>query len=378
MNTMSDVTFQDYEAAFKETDITEDGFGESFAVLGLSGEIGELLTEIKKNTRGDVGDKSHEDSLCEELGDCLWYLTLICKQCRTSLSDVAECDDFESLDALGLPDSKEKIEELASKLVVENGKFVGALNNKGDIKPYLHSLLTIFVCIARLSSISMCKVASQNIEKTEKRFSKNYEGIKFFDDDFPIIEQFPRKLVVEIRQEQVGETTKAMLFIDGVMYGDPLDDNISGEEDFFRYHDVFHMSYAAHLWWSPAFRALLNKKRRSDPDTNNNQDGARARLMEEGLTHFIFRYGKDNNFFKGKKDVRVSSSVLNIIEAMVKGYEVQDRPLSLWNDAIINAFDVFSKVKDEGGGKITIDMENRKLMFESNKNNNRPAVFGER
>ena len=367
MNTMSDVTFQDYEAAFKETDITEDGFGESFAVLGLSGEIGELLTEIKKRTRGDVGDKSHEDSLCEELGDCLWYFTLICKQCRTSLSDVAKCDNFKSLDALGLPDSEEEIEELASKLVVENGKFVDALNNKGDIKAYLHSLLTIFVCIARLSSISMCKVASQNIEKTEKRFSENYEGIKFLDDNFPKFERFPRKLVVEIRQERVGTYTKAMLFINDLMYGNPLDDNISGEEDFYRYHDIFHMSFVAHLWWSPSFRALLNMKRRSDPQTDKNEDGGRARLMEEGLTHFIFRYGSDNNFFKGKKKVRVSSSVLNTIEAMVRGYEVQDRPLSLWNDAIINAFDVFSKVKAEGGGKITIDMENRKLTFESNK-----------
>jgi hypothetical protein len=108
---------------------------------------------------------------------------------------------------------------------------------------------------------------------------------------------------------------------------------------------------------------LLNKKRRSDPKVDKNEDGGRARLLEEGLVHLIFRYDRDNDFFEGKTDARVTSSVLNAIEAMVKGYEVQDRPLSLWNNAIINAFKVFLEVKKNGGGVITIDKKSRKLMY---------------
>jgi len=86
-------------------------------------------------------------------------------------------------------------------------------------------------------------------------------------------------------------------------------------------------------------------------------------LLEEGLVHLIFRYGRDNDFFDGKPKARVTSSILNTIESMVKGYEAEDRPLSLWNNAIINAFKVFLKVKKNSGGVITIDMKNRKLRY---------------
>ena len=139
-------------------------------------------------------------------------------------------------------------------------------------------------------------------------------------------------------------------------------------------HDIFHMAFVAYLWWSPSFRALLNKKRRSNPVTDKNEDGVRARLLEEGLVHFVFRYGKDNDFFDSKTDARVTSSILNAIEVMVKGYEVQDRPLSLWNDAIINAFRVFLEVKKNGGGYIIIDMMNRKLSYEKENPNSTKRI----
>ena len=53
--------------------------------------------------------------------------------------------------------------------------------------------------------------------------------------------------------------------------------------------------------------------------TDKNEDGGRARLLEEGLVHFVFRYGKDNDFFDSKTDARVTSSILNAIEVMFRG-----------------------------------------------------------
>ena len=144
----------------------------------------------------------------------------------------------------------------------------------------------------------------------------------FFDDSFPEFEQLPRQLTVDIREEKVGKEVKAMLFINDYILGNPLDDNISGTPDHYRYHDVFHLAFVANLWWSPNLRALLSRKRKSNFSVDKNEDGGRARVMEEGIVHLVFRYGEENDFFRGIEEPRVDTSLLNSIEAMVKGFEV--------------------------------------------------------
>lgn len=372
MDKKAEITFGRFEDAIGDTDIADKSSSFAICQLGLAGEIGELLTELKKMRRGDVGDISHKQAVCQELGDCLWYLAQICKLWKSSLHQVAGQDKLISLDVLQQEDTsycqgKDSVVDLATTLTIHNGKLAEALREKKDTQQILQDLLICIASIAKKLSLSLSEVASENIEKTQKRFGKDYSDLTFLDDGFPSFEQLPRKLKVEIRQEKVGETKKAMLFIKDFMYGNPLDDNITGEEDFFRYHDIFHMSFVAYLWWSPSFRALLNKKRRSNSRIDKNEDGGRARLLEEGLVHLIFRYGKDNCFFESKPEARVSSSILNAIEAMVKGYEVEDRPLSLWNEAIVRAFQIFIQVKQNEGGYITIDMKKRKLEYKKEK-----------
>lgn len=363
----TEITFRTFEDSTQQTEIANKSSSSSIYQLGLAGEIGELLTEFKKDKRGDVGDISHKFAICEELGDCLWYLAQLCKLSGSSLHQVAGYDRFVSLDVLQQTMTSKDLQCMTRDLVINNGKLAEVEGTDGDFDQVLKDLLVCLASIAREFSLSMSEVASQNMQKTKMRFGKDYSNLVYLDEGFPDFEQLPRKLNVEIRQEKVGQTAKAMLFINGFMYGNPLDDNISGEEDYFRYHDIFHMSFVAHLWWSPSFRALLNKKRRSNPKVDKNEDGGRARLLEEGLTHLVFRYGKDNSFFEGNKSARVASSVLNSIEAMVRGYEVDNRPLSLWNDAIVNAFQVFVKVKSNGGGFLTIDMKKRKLDYKKRK-----------
>lgn len=60
----------------------------------------------------------------------------------------------------------------------------------------------------------------------------------------------------------------------------------------YRFHDVFHLAYAAVLGWSPVLRALLKCKRKSHPWLDENQDGARAILIEEGISTFVFNHAK--------------------------------------------------------------------------------------
>lgn len=52
---------------------------------GLGGETGEVLEILKKSVRNDVLDKAY---LTEELGDVLYYLTMLCNFHDLSLEDV--------------------------------------------------------------------------------------------------------------------------------------------------------------------------------------------------------------------------------------------------------------------------------------------------
>ena len=60
--------------------------------------------------------------------------------------------------------------------------------------------------------------------------------------------------------------------VDGVRTGNPLRDN-NYVDDGYRFHDVFHLAHMAHLGWSPVHRALMGRRRLSDPRTAQIQDG---------------------------------------------------------------------------------------------------------
>jgi len=56
--------------------------------LGLAGETGELLDEVKKNTfHGKPLDEPH---LKKELGDVMWYVAMICYAMDWDLDDVMQ------------------------------------------------------------------------------------------------------------------------------------------------------------------------------------------------------------------------------------------------------------------------------------------------
>ena len=51
-----EVTFGTFEEAIQKTEVPDKISSFTVYQLGLAGEIGELLTEFKKDKRGDVGD----------------------------------------------------------------------------------------------------------------------------------------------------------------------------------------------------------------------------------------------------------------------------------------------------------------------------------
>ena len=115
--------------------------------------------------------------------------------------------------------------------------------------------------------------------------------------------------------------------------------------DDYRFHDVFHYAYAAVLGWSPVLRALMSLKRKSEPLIDEAQDGARALLIEEGIATWIFGQAQRTSLFEGTKAGDLSFDLLKNVRQFVAGYEPENSPLWLWEDAIFQGYEAFRFLK---------------------------------
>ncbi len=57
------------------------------ALLGLVGEVGSLVSALKKKRRDTDGFLGYDDAVLEELGDVLWYVSAVARRGGTSLAD---------------------------------------------------------------------------------------------------------------------------------------------------------------------------------------------------------------------------------------------------------------------------------------------------
>jgi hypothetical protein len=74
------------------------------------------------------------------------------------------------------------------------------------------------------------------------------------------------------------------------------------------------------LTWSPVIRALFRLKRKSAPKIDEAQDGARAILIEEGITTWIFGQAVNLNPFADMKPGDLRFDLLNHVRQFVAGY----------------------------------------------------------
>ena len=61
-------------------------------LLGLAGEVGELLSEYKKHLRDGEAHKLFPSRVAEELGDTLWYVAAVAQRFDLELETVAEAN----------------------------------------------------------------------------------------------------------------------------------------------------------------------------------------------------------------------------------------------------------------------------------------------
>lgn len=92
----------EYQLRTKETAVYPkiDNKKYMYPVLGLAGEVGELLNKVKKIFRDGKGrlTPTRKKDIEGELGDILWYLARTASEFNVSLEDLAR-DNLKKLDA---------------------------------------------------------------------------------------------------------------------------------------------------------------------------------------------------------------------------------------------------------------------------------------
>lgn len=261
--------------------------------LGLIGEAGSVITELKKNLRDGNSYTNYKNKLKEELGDVLWYI---------------------------------------STIATEN-------------------------------EIGLEEIALQNLSKIKDRFDLEHSD-KFiiYDENYPEEEQFPREFEVQFLVINEGDKEKVRIIDNstGNQIGDDITDN-SHRDDGYRFHDIFHFGYVAYLGWSPVVRKLMGIKRKSNTAMDEVEDGARAAIIEELVSLYIYSYSSDHQLFKYSSNV--DSEVLKTVQKLVSGIEVKDCTQKQWETAIINSYKVYDELRENKGGRVLVSIKNRKLIY---------------
>ncbi|MDQ2765460.1 MAG: pyrophosphatase, partial [Pseudomonadota bacterium] len=239
-------------------------------------------------------------------------------------------------------------------------------DNRDALSGDLVGVLRLLVQAAEEAGVTLEQAARQNLAKIADRWPAPEERTPPppFDEGFPPEEQIPRLLEIEVFERQVGDSLYVFQRCNGINMGDRLTDNIITPDDY-RFHDVFHYAYAAVLGWSPTLRALFRLKRKSRPEVDEGQDGARAGLIEEGLATWIFSRAKQLALFEGISPGDLPLDLLKEVRGFVAGYEAENCPLWLWEEAILQGYAAFRRLKEERRGLLRLDLKQHCLLVET-------------
>jgi NTP pyrophosphatase (non-canonical NTP hydrolase) len=227
----------------------------------------------------------------------------------------------------------------------------------GDVLWYVANL-------AEKLDLQLDDVAERNLRKIRGRWPQHGQTLPLpiGDEHFPEDERLPRQTHVRfVESQENGKTIVRLYGPDGQQLGNQLTDN-AYEDDGYRYHDVFHLSYAALLGWSPLTRLFFGVKRNSDPKVREVEDAGRATVIEEAISAFVFDYGRDERFLEGVD--HVDFSLLQAIRRLVSRLEVRDRSAHDWEQTILRGFEVWRELYAARGGVVRLDLLARTIDFE--------------
>lgn len=384
-------------------------------VLGLAGEIGSLLAELKKRVRerhraSDLGTKL----IREELGDIIWYAATIARragldfqkdillanlrrvgtlidylpssekitlQIDTAVPSIAEVETFDSYQRNASRSATPQHDpdilvpylsriwrnsgELLDHLDVSQSSF--SEEEKQRITQPLGDVMWYVARFATLFNESLGNIASLNAEKTQSMFVPG-APTPLHDEDDKLLEQFPRKFDVDFVPT---DSETAVMLINGLQIGDPLKDNADPTEnatphviDGYRFHDCVHLAFVAVLGWSPVLRDLMKRKRKSKKKVDDAQDGARARIVEEMIVKLTHSYavGVDPERLLGGR-THVTMDLLKQIQTLTEKLDVNKNKFWEWEKAILEGYRIFDQLRRCGRGRIRVDLRSRSVSF---------------
>lgn len=384
MSPSKPLTFNQYQQEAIKAD-RSPGNSLTIPLLGLFGEAGTLLSVVKKKQRDSASYLGYAPHVTEELGDVLWYFASLAHRSGIRLSDIAnnaprslsnwaERDnpdlEFSALQEKAIRQKHEPTKEFENtllRLAAEIGTVLseheaGRLSdNRAVVQGRLVGVLRALVQASDEAGVTLEAAARSNLMKIFDRWPlKRVYPVPFDTDDKPF-EQLPRTLTIDVFEREVGGKGYVFQQCNGINTGDRLTDN-AVEPDDYRFHDVFHYAYAAVLTWSPTTRALLRLKRKSRPEIDEAEDGARAGLIEEGIATWIFAQAKQLGFFEGLKNGDLSFDMLKTIRQFASGYESERCPLWLWEDAILQGYEAFRFLQRHRRARLKLDMPQRRLI----------------
>lgn len=227
----------------------------------------------------------------------------------------------------------------------------------GDVLWYVSNL-------SKKLGFNLNDIAARNLKRTRERWPSQgeREPARLLDEDFPEEEQLPRQTSVYFLDAVESNRPRVRIYCDGRELGDPLSD-MAWDEDAYRFHDAFHLTYAALLGWSPIVRTMFDRKRHSNDRYREIEDSGRAKVIEEAIAALVFEYASDERFLDGVQ--HIDFSVLETIVGLAARYEVRIRTTSEWERAIVRSFDMWRALRDHGGGTLHLDLHARSIDFEA-------------
>lgn len=377
------VTLNDYQRSARRTDQKDqDGLnGLAFPLLGLFGEVGTLLSALKKKQRDRDAFAGYNELVIEEFGDVLWYFSNIASRASLDLSvlaqrafhDLAAIDQFcrfadlqsQKKDAGGpmSPAFQEAVISLAGKvgLLMSDFHQNRIISDPDKLSFHLIEIFRVIIESADVAEIDLARAANENVIKIHSRWPEDRAYTPLFDEGYSELECFPREFSMRIFEHKIGTRTYVVQQCGGVNIGSMVTDNRI-EDDDYRFHDALHLGYAAVLGWSPVLRSLFKLKRKSKPKIDEAQDGARAIFIEEGLSTLIFHRASRLKHFEGITSL--DYSLLKLIPEFVNGYEVERCPLWQWEKAILDGFSVFRQLRKHRQGIVTVSLNRRSISFQ--------------
>lgn len=320
--------------------------------LGVLGEIGSFLSEIKKSIRDGDLYTGYQENLSEELGDMLWYIARLATLHQIELQ---ACEPHEI-------DESIKGEEALFGFAASVHNLVDGLRNGSENKQLLfESVLSTTKAVCLSEGLLIEDVLLSNSVKAIDTWRTDVDTpAPIHDKKFPRFERLPRSLHIEFIEISRGSNTEVIQRVSGIAVGDRLTDN-SYDPDGYRYHDSFHLAYVACLGWSPVVRRMLRAKRKSDGRVDEVDDGARAAIIEEAIASLVFNYARGHSWLAGVN--RIDHGLLKHIQEMVRGLEVQESRAWEWQHAILSGFKVFRELRANSGGWLSLDSVTRSILY---------------